>query len=153
MEVAFHFLQWKGIKTLSLTIFLFDTSEPNGNSKSRYFSLLSGEKVFSQPIAPVTHFSLSVKKLCVSASRNTAPSDYPTGAHFSSTDYSFSNQRFQGTQSGSVLGSSVVQWCLVVPGEAGWRRKLAQAHLSAILNLTFLSVIQMGLFPFNTLRG
>lgn len=152
MEVAFHFLQWKGIETPSLTIFLFDISEPNSTSKPRYFSLLSGEKVFSQPIAPMTHFSFSIKKLCVSTSRNTAPSDYPTGALCTlllHRLFFFSNQSLQGTQSWSVLGSSAVQPCSVVPGEVGWQRKLARA----LLNLTFLSVIWVGLFPFNALKG
>jgi len=78
VEAPIHSLQQKEIQTPSLAIFLFDTSEPNGTSKPRYLSMLSVEEAFSQPIDPVTHFSLTVKKLCVSTSGNAAPSNYPT---------------------------------------------------------------------------
>lgn len=61
-------------------------------------------------------------------------------AHFC-MDYCFTNQSFQGTHSGLVLGSSVTQWWLRVPGEVGWSRKQIQVHLSAALNVTFFSVI------------
>lgn len=137
MEVAFHLLYWKGIQTLSLTVLLFDRSESNGTSKpsTLHCHQVKRFSVSQKPLWCISHTPKGRSGAAPLETQHKRIFSQEYFAHFS-TDYSFTNQSFQGTQSGFVLGSSVTQWWLIVPGEVGWRKK--QEHLSGAWNATFL---------------